>query len=94
MREVAAWLRGVYGNNTGFWLNAHDGYALDNDGYIVWIDESDTEVGALFWLPSQPDHSDNGVQKNCVYLNLENPTDPGLAMENCAEGHHYPLCKI
>ena len=93
MNEVGSWLHDLYGNNTGFWVGAHDAVALENDGDICWIDASYTAVDASFWLPSEPEHYDylNDVEKDCVYLNLEN--DPGLAMENCDEGH-LPLCKI
>ena len=96
MREVAGWLRGVYGNNTGFWVNAWDAYALDNDGVIYWIVGSGIEVNASFWLPSEPDHYDNDrdVDKDCVYLNLEDATNPGLAVEECGAILLYPLCKI
>ncbi len=91
MNEVGSWLVDLYGSNTGFWVNAVDVLGQDNGGLIMWTDGSSVEaVDASFWLTNEPDHGPS--YKDCVYLKLEN--DPGLAMENCDEGHLYPLCKI
>ena len=82
MNEVGYWLAGLHGNNTSFWVGAMD---TTGDGHnIEWIHDG-SDVDGSFWLPSEPDYAD----KYCVYLNV-----PGLAMENCDEGHLYPLCKM